>query len=175
MNPPSEPIEAALRDHVDHRQFTTPPVDAILTRGRRLRRRRAVLSAAAGVAAVALVGGLGWTVAQSDGGGAAPAGAPKPAASAHGEPSQLTDIPTGTPNQSPPAGVALTPCFEIPRITDPGSIDDFTVDAENGILTFTFPTTQGERTVDIAYERDRACRRHPDVRELIKRVEGASG
>lgn len=177
MNQPRQPIEAALREHLDHRQFGAPPVGAILARGARLRRRRATLTATAGLAAVALVGGLGWTAMPQPGGGSgvSPVGSPKPTASALKEPSEVIDAPSATPDQWPPAGVTLTPCAEIPRIAEPGAIDDFTVDVENGILTFTLPTTQGERTVDIAYERDQECRRHPDVLELIKRVEGTVG
>lgn len=176
MNEPRQPIGAALRDQIDNRQFGAPPVDAILARGGRLRRRRAMLTATAAVAAVTLVGGLGWTAMspQEGGSGVSPAGAPKPSASEGKEPAE-TDTPTGTPDQWPPTGAALTPCADIPRIAEPGAIDDFTVDVENGILTFTFPTGKGERTVDIAYERDPECRRHPDVRELIKRVEGTLG
>lgn len=177
MNEPLQPIEAALCDHIENRQFGAPPVDAILARGGRLRRRRAMLSATAGVVAVALVGGLGWTAVSlpGDGGDALPVGTPKPSASGGEKSPEPTDTPQATPDQWPPAGVTLTPCAEIPRIADPGAIDDFTIDVENGILTFTFATAQGERTVDIAYVRDPQCRRHSDVRGLIKRAEGALG
>lgn len=179
MNGPRHPIAASLRDNTENLEFGTPPVDEIVTRGRRARRGRVLLTATTGIAAVTLAGGIGWAAVSLPGGngsGDAPyAESPKPSVRGDEGSPGPTETSEASPSPWPPAGVTLTPCDEIPRLAEPGAIDDFTVDVQHGILTFTFPTAQGERTVDIAYERDQQCRRHPDVRRLLERVEGALG
>lgn len=181
MEPTRDRITKTLRDHSADVEFGQAPVPQILAAGHRLRRRRVALTSAASVAAVVAIAGIGWALGEAqlsgDGDTAVPAEAPTSAvqssrtseASTDGDGSASESEGSATP--APPAGVELTACADIPRFPS-DSIDDYTVDAESGILTFGYPTDTDERMVNIAYERDEGCRDHPDVSRLITLLEG---
>lgn len=183
MEPMRDRITKSLREHSESAVFGQAPTRQIVAAGNRLRRRRTALVGAASVAAVVAIAGMGWAVGETqilgDGGDASPAGAPTSAAASPPSSDTTTEESRrsasasdsdGSATTAPPVGVELTPCGDLPRF-DADPIDDYTIDAHNEILTFSFHTDSGVRTVNIAYGSDRACREHPDVNQVLTFLE----
>jgi hypothetical protein len=172
MEPTRDRLAESLREHSEKPSFGEAPTRQILAAGHRLRRRRAAMISGVSVAAVVAIAGTGWALGETQlsGGGGTAVPVDTPTSAAASSPNSDASDPETAATTAPPAGVGLTSCGDLPRF-DADSVDDYTVDAQNGIVTFGLPTDSGVRTVNVAYRSDRECRDHPDVSRILTLLE----